>query len=87
MATAVGLLALMMLGWMAVIFGPIVRLIGGGAFNMVWSTAIQQAGESAVATAAVWIAMIALSVASYYVALWRFQKIEAIQERKAASCL
>jgi len=86
-ATGFGLLALMMLGWLAVLFGPIVRIVDGGAFNFVLTVVVRNAGESAAATAAVWIAMIAVAIASYYVALWRFGKAEAVQEGKAASCL
>jgi len=82
MATAFGLLALMMLGWLAVIFGPIVRLIGGGYFNGGLTAALRQAGESTVATAVVWVSMIALSAVSYWVALWRFGKVEAIRKGK-----
>ena len=85
LATAFVLLALMMLGWLGVLFGPIVRAIDGGAFNVVLTIALREAGESTAATAAVWIVMSAVAVASYFVALSRFVKIEAVQERKAAS--
>jgi hypothetical protein len=84
MATAFGLLALMMLGWLAVIFGPVVRLISGGYFNGGLTVALRMAGESNVATAAVWVSMVALSAVSYRVALLRFGKAEAIRERKAS---
>jgi hypothetical protein len=83
LVTAFTLLALMMLGWLSVIFGPIVRAVDGGAFNMGLTVALRQAGESADATAAVWMAMIAVAVVSYYVAWRRFSKVEAVQERKA----
>jgi hypothetical protein len=82
MMTAFGVLALMMLGWLAVVFGPIVRRISGGYFNGGLTAALRQAGESPVATAAVWITMIAVSLASYRLALWRFRNAEAIRESK-----
>jgi hypothetical protein len=84
MATAVGLLALMMFGWVAVIFGPLVRFLRTYDFNGGLTAAVCQAGDSRVATAAVWILMIAVAAASHRLALWRFKKVEGVPERKVS---
>jgi len=83
LATAFIVLAVLMLGWLSVIFGPIVRVLSSGLFNGFLTAATRQAGESVSATAAVWIVSIVVSAAAYRLALWRFERAEAIQERKA----
>jgi hypothetical protein len=86
-ATAFGLLALLMLGWLGAFVEPLVRVLGAGYFNAGFTVALRQAGRSTGASAAVWLVMIALSSSAYAVALRRFEKVESVQERKTTAAL
>jgi hypothetical protein len=83
MTVAIALMALMMLGWLVVLFGPLLRVLNSPEINAFLTVNMRRAGESAGATTGIWIVSIAVSLAAYRLALWRFEKAEAIQERKA----
>jgi hypothetical protein len=84
MGVAFVLLAVTMLGWLAVALGPMLRVLNTPVINAFLTIVLRRAGESAAATAGVWVASVASSVLAYRLALWRLERAEAVQERKAA---
>jgi hypothetical protein len=78
------LFAVTMLGWLAAALGPILRILNTPAVNAFLTIVLRRAGESAAATAGIWVASVAVSLAAYRLALSRLERAEAIQERKAA---
>jgi hypothetical protein len=80
---AFGVMGFFMAGWLAVLFGPIVKVLHSGRHNGGLTALLARAEGSPVATAAVWIGMAILCVAAYRVALWRLGKSEAVREKKA----
>ncbi len=82
-AVSFAVMGFFMAGWLAVLFGPIVRVLHSGRHNGGLTALLAQAEGSPVATAAVWIGMAVLCVAAYRVALWRLGKAEAVREKKA----
>ena len=78
-------MGIMMLWWISMFLGPIVRLLHTMRINSFLTVLVVRAGTSTIATAAVWLLSIAASLAAYRVALRGFEKVEAMYEREQIS--
>ena len=79
------LMGIMMLWWISMFLGPIVQLLHTMRINSFLTVLVVRAGTSTIATAVVWLLSIAASLAAYWVALRRFERIEATYEREQTS--
>jgi hypothetical protein len=80
--TAGVLMGLMMLWWLTEFIAPMLHLVETQMVDAVFMNWLRRVGESAAATAAVWIAAIALSAAAYWLALNRYRCADAPYERQ-----